>query len=155
MVEVVGALRQLLLGVHVEREKRRLGASRPRLGEGAPVVGVVEPVTPPMVAEVVVERAVLLHQEHHVLDGAKVSARRLDRRGLLHCRPCLGTKCPADRNFQGNCRTQAARQNLPTIKSPLGHDPPSLVLVGLQPPSPAPKHDQCVTETVGGAGLTV
>ena len=53
------------------------------LGEGTPVVGVVE-TGHAQHAEVMVEGAVLLHEEHDVLDRVEVSSGGLDGSGLAH-----------------------------------------------------------------------
>jgi hypothetical protein len=84
VVEVEGALGLLLLDVHVEREQRRALTTRPTLGEGAearPVVVVSTDSTE--AAEVVVERPVLVHQVHDVLDRTEVGTRRRDSGGRV------------------------------------------------------------------------
>ena len=52
--------------------------------QGTPVVGVVETGHPPEHAEVMVEGAVLLHEEHDVLDRVEASSGGLDGSGLAH-----------------------------------------------------------------------
>src|SRR5664279_1262397 len=86
----MGAL--TLAGGHVEAERQLATDRRPGgvggigLGERAEAARrmVVEPPNARIAPEVVVERPVLLHQEHHVLDGPQIRSGRDGRRSLGH-----------------------------------------------------------------------
>ena len=76
VVEVVGALADARAGIEVEGEEMRVPAAGPGLGEGAERVGrmIVEAPHPRVAAVVVIEGAVLLHEEDDVLHGPQVRA---------------------------------------------------------------------------------
>ncbi len=87
VVEVVGALADARRAVEVEGQQCLVAPAGPRLGEVPELVlrVVVEAPNAGVGAVVVVEGAVLLHEEHDVLDGAEVGAGRLGaRRELRH-----------------------------------------------------------------------
>ena len=108
VVEVVGALAHARRAVEVEGQQRLVAPAGPGLGE-VPELAlrvVVEAPDPWIRAVVVVEGAVLLHEEDHVLNGAEIRAGRLGaRRELRH--GGAGAVAPARR---GQDRPAAGRQ---------------------------------------------
>ena len=117
VVEVGGAFADAGRGVEVEGEQRRVAPPGPRLGEvpELAVRVVVEAPDPGIRAVVVVEGAVLLHQEDDVLNGSEIRAGRLGaRRELGH--GGAGALAPAGR---GHDRRAASRQRGSQQRAPI------------------------------------